>query len=818
MGGQKASSAKDKFSRWFKNKKKSPSEKNVGPPRKSKGKGKGKDQGKDKGKSGKGKGKGKVGESERTPHASRPSLNLTPDDMGKAGVSDGLIHKLMATKQRLLAGNAEAARAGAARAEPGAWMAANAEKNARKKGDGKGKTGKKGKDGKESQFVPVVREELVALNRQIASHAQARDLAAARSVLQTLESKGWANGHTYAAAVHALCRCGDWRSAEEALARAEKAGLFNRGAGAASGLITRTSMIRGYVECARDLGKARELLERMEKEKVLASKPNVRTANTFLRGCLILGSVNDAETLLERMTTVWAAQEDWYKTHGGKPDASTYELVVSLLCQALRYTDARQVALQGIKELGASPGSAAMFASIARAAIICGNEDAAALNLKRARKILSQEADFSEAKLSSVAGSGGKRGTQKWNRDEEKDASVADRKAARARSLEVFQSHRQREILSDIKEVEEFMAKHQVPSESSKKRKKAEVAKNPLHAGIDLENLYMRTLCFEDYGDSEESDSSSLAAQMCRRLCQKFGLESDGPMAQTVLQHFCTVLEPPKKKRKRDDQKKPPSGSPRLDLRRLFASSVAKSSESPLHLEICSGSGEWLSSQALRDPNTNWMACELRFDRSARCFQRFALRELTQAANVGIIVGDAQNALENHLKKGCCSKIFINHPEPPHQTDLDKAVELDTSGETGTEATHLLTLHFLQNSCAAVLQDEGLLTICTDNLGYGEWLLNAFASEPLSKLFQDALKGKAGKAGRISGPKSGVSLRNEAPPVEICGAVYRTKGGAGGSYFQRLKESEKGSRGDGAAEERYYLCLKKRSRLSGEAS
>ena len=54
----------------------------------------------------------------------------------------------MATKQRLLAGNAEAARAGAARAEPGAWMAANAEKNARKKGDGKGKHGK-GNDEKE---------------------------------------------------------------------------------------------------------------------------------------------------------------------------------------------------------------------------------------------------------------------------------------------------------------------------------------------------------------------------------------------------------------------------------------------------------------------------------------------------------------------------------------------------------------------------------------------------------------------------------------------------------------------------------------------
>ena len=86
---------------------------------------------------------------------------------------------------------------------------------------------------------PVVREELVAMNRRIAAHAQAKDLAATRSVLETLEAKGWANGHTYAAAVHALCRCGDWRSAEEALKRAEKAGHFKRGAGCASGLITR---------------------------------------------------------------------------------------------------------------------------------------------------------------------------------------------------------------------------------------------------------------------------------------------------------------------------------------------------------------------------------------------------------------------------------------------------------------------------------------------------------------------------------------------------------------------------------------------------
>ena len=146
------------------------------------------------------------------------------------------------------------------------------------------------KQSTKQKWMPVVREELVALNRQIAAHAQARDLAAVRSTLAELEGKKWA----YAAAVHALCRCGDWQGAEAALSRAEKFGLFKRGAGAASGLITRTSMLRGYVECARDLGKARALLERMEKEKA-AGRPNVRTAN--------------------------------------KPDASSYELVVSLLAK-----------------------------------------------------------------------------------------------------------------------------------------------------------------------------------------------------------------------------------------------------------------------------------------------------------------------------------------------------------------------------------------------------------------------------------------------------------------------------------------------------
>eukprot|EP00931_Biecheleriopsis_adriatica_P108912 TRINITY_DN8317_c0_g2_i1.p1 TRINITY_DN8317_c0_g2~~TRINITY_DN8317_c0_g2_i1.p1 ORF type:complete len:803 (+),score=228.60 TRINITY_DN8317_c0_g2_i1:70-2478(+) len=792
-------SSKEKFQSWLKAKK----DKARGDKAShgSKGKGKGKDQGKSKGKD-----RGhdaKQTKPEGAGHKAHASTSLI--DMGESqGVSGDLVRKLMATKQRLLVGNAEAARAGAVRAEPGAWSAAHAQKVAEgskgsekgKKGKGKG-GGEKGKQGKgkgghwPQPEVPVVREELVALNRRIASLAQARDLQGIRATLQELEGKQWANGHTYAAAVNALCRCGDWKGAEAALGRAEKAGLFRRGAGASSGLITRTSMIRGYVECARDLGKAKALLERMESLALMAARPNVRTANTFLRGCLILGAVADAEALLKRMETRWAAEDEWRDAHGGAPDASSYEAVVFLLCQALRHADAFDLAKKAIANLGPSPGCASMFVATARAATICGEADVAAAAAKRARQLL-DEAKFSSKEMSNVDGSGGKRG----KRVDDPDA------AARTRSLEVFQQHRRGELLAELQEVEGA-----VSSGSGKKRKRP--------AKIDLQSLWSKTLSFEDYGDSiGKKEKESLAEAMCRRLCAKFGLAEGSPEAQAAVSNFQAAIsgdgaKSKKKKRRRAAGQDGASAPARLDLAALFP--LTEAGPKPVCLELCSGTGDWLCAQARRDPSAAWVACELRFDRVARCFQRLALRGLASAeGNAGIIVGDARDALERRLAVGCCSKLFINHPEPPHQTDLEKAtaaaeVSAREGVDSGTEASHLLTVSFLRDACGKVLKAGGILTVCTDNLEYGKWLLQAFASPPLSELFEDALQGQADKAARVA-RKGKVCLRTDPPPSEICGACY--SGEDGGSYFQRLKKSEKGSRWQ--EDYRYFLCLRRR--------
>ena len=169
-------------------------------------------------------------------------------------------------------------------------------------------------------------------------------------------------------------------------------------------------MLRGYVECARDLSKAGRLLQRMEKEKQVEARPNVRTANTFLRGCLLLGAVQEAEALLQRMVTLWAQDEAWQR-HGGSPDASSYELVVALKCQALRATEASLLAREAIKRLGASSGCGAMFCGCARAHLLLGQLEEARKDAKRARQLT--EAGQQEEKLSSAWSASGFRGSWK---------------------------------------------------------------------------------------------------------------------------------------------------------------------------------------------------------------------------------------------------------------------------------------------------------------------------------------------------------------------------------------------------------------------
>jgi pentatricopeptide repeat protein len=127
-----------------------------------------------------------------------------------------------------------------------------------------------------------------------------------------VKALGLANQYTIANMMNARVRCGDIRGAVALL----------RDPTVRPGVVAYTTCIKGVFE-AYDLATAETLLSQMQAAGV---RPNLRTANTFLRGCMSVGAVESGVACYK------LAQGKWSLT----PDASTHEYMVALLCQALR--------------------------------------------------------------------------------------------------------------------------------------------------------------------------------------------------------------------------------------------------------------------------------------------------------------------------------------------------------------------------------------------------------------------------------------------------------------------------------------------------
>jgi pentatricopeptide repeat protein len=87
-------------------------------------------------------------------------------------------------------------------------------------------------------------------------------------------------------------------------------------------IVSYTTVIKGLCNDGR-LHDGLALVSKMTANDVV---PNVRTANTLLRGCILLGQVSQALNVLYKMEKRW----------GISPDASSWEYVVALLCRGMQ--------------------------------------------------------------------------------------------------------------------------------------------------------------------------------------------------------------------------------------------------------------------------------------------------------------------------------------------------------------------------------------------------------------------------------------------------------------------------------------------------
>lgn len=217
----------------------------------------------------------------------------------------------------------------------------------------------------------------VAMNRELAFHAKRKDLEKAKAVFEKLIGQECVNVHSIAAVLNAYVRCGDLRGAKE---------VFDQYFVSSDGskprmrldVVSCTTLLKGYCGMG-DMTSAKSVIDLMMQMRPPVV-PNIRTANTYLRGCVTTGHVTLATAFFSTM------QKDYKLV----PDVSSWEYMVGLYAQALMTDNALPIVgrLKGDSSGSMVPGLGAMYMHIARAFALKGDFKSCRKHLRNASEAL----------------------------------------------------------------------------------------------------------------------------------------------------------------------------------------------------------------------------------------------------------------------------------------------------------------------------------------------------------------------------------------------------------------------------------------------
>eukprot|EP00940_MAST-03C_sp_MAST-3C-sp2_P000964 g964.t1 len=614
-------------------------------------------------------------------------------------------------------------------------------------------------------------------NEELAVCASRKQLDKAIALFRSFPS---GNAHTHAIMINVFVRCGKVDRAETFLRKMIEKGLQ-------PGIVSYTSLLKGFCNPERvqkdpTLRRSLRLVVQM-----LASKPpvvpNVRTCNTLLRGCLWVGNADVAENLIVRMRDEWNT----------KPDESSWEYLVTLLCQSLKLNRASRLARAISKALGPDSSAAlTMWINVAESAALLDDRKLVNAALSEARKRLDAQDSDDRSRgtdASESAGQGGKRG---WHATE-----------SRAESAHIFAAHRRAQLRRRANRIEHF-AQHcvsgtrlsvaadpwqlgHVLSFWSRKDESTTISKKQL-AGTFVKSLVKRfgltravSRLYQGKKGSHDSVLSPRVARDCIAECIIKNCDRDRDERLWV--DFGSLLRLMRVRAKHLNDEDAPSSSSRKERRERRA----------LKMEIACGSGEWVVAQAREDADrADWVALELRHSRVHEVYTRMVFEGLR---NLCVVGGDAREILRRHVAPTSVHHLFVNHPEPPSQTASTSILE----AARASEGRHLLDSAFFTTMHAS-LCTGGRLTIVTDNEWYGRLLLQIvyglrtghvlFASPDISSS-SIQIHAESGKLALWAGQ-----------PDASCGHAASAS-----SYFDRLWKT--GVSRHASASQRYFLYLER---------
>ncbi|MBJ7449707.1 MAG: tRNA (guanosine(46)-N7)-methyltransferase TrmB [Parachlamydiales bacterium] len=143
-------------------------------------------------------------------------------------------------------------------------------------------------------------------------------------------------------------------------------------------------------------------------------------------------------------------------------------------------------------------------------------------------------------------------------------------------------------------------------------------------------------------------------------------------------------------------------------------------SKKPVHIEYCSGNGDWIAQKALQNPDINWVAVEKRFDRCRKIWSKLANFQLK---NLFIVCGEAVTVTKHYFANESIDAIYVNFPDPWPKTKHAK--------------NRLIAKPFL-TQVKRILQDRGDLTLVTDDEVYrDQMILEVLKAQKLKPLYPE---------------------------------------------------------------------------------
>lgn len=129
----------------------------------------------------------------------------------------------------------------------------------------------------------------------------------------------------------------------------------------------------------------------------------------------------------------------------------------------------------------------------------------------------------------------------------------------------------------------------------------------------------------------------------------------------------------------------------------------------PVRVEYCSGNGAWIAAKAMAEPQINWVAVEMQFERVRRIWSKIKNFNLS---NLIILCGEGLDATSQFFPSHSIQQAFVNFPDPWPKNKHAK--------------NRIIEPKFIAELDRILLHD-GMVTVVTDDFPFSEWTIHKMA-------------------------------------------------------------------------------------------